>query len=151
IVFISSSTESLPLAEVVANNLRYVADTVIWDEGPFHLSQGSLSALDEAADRVDFAVVLLTPDDVVTKRGQTYPAARDNTLFELGFFMGRLGIDHVFMIYDRGSGLLLPSNLAGITAATYAARPDGDLEAALGPPSTQVVQAIRRELAGGAP
>jgi len=150
-VFISCSTEALPLAEVVANDLRYVADTVIWDQGAFHLSQGSLDALDEAADRVDFAVVILTPDDVVTRRGVTSPAARDNTIFELGFFMGMLGIQRVFMVYDRGSGLVLPSNLSGITAATYSTRADGDLEAALGPAATQVMLAIRRELAGAAP
>ncbi len=45
---------------------------------------------------VPFAVVLLTPDDIGCKKGGTpNPRARQNVLLELGYFVGRLGRNHV--------------------------------------------------------
>jgi steroid delta-isomerase-like uncharacterized protein len=137
-VFIASSVEGLSIAEAIAVDLQYVADVTIWDEGVFHLSEGSLAALDAEADQADFAIAVLTADDMTTKRGRSYPVARDNVLFELGFFMGRLGTNRTFMVYSRDSSPTLPSDLQGITAATFADRADGNLEAALGPVSTQI-------------
>jgi predicted nucleotide-binding protein len=50
---------------------------------------------DEAAD-VGFAVVLMTPDDHGGIAGKTTrPRARQNVIFELGFFIGALGFDCV--------------------------------------------------------
>jgi predicted nucleotide-binding protein len=43
---------------------------------------------------VEFAVVLLTPDDLASSKatpGETHERARQNVIFELGFFIGRLG------------------------------------------------------------
>jgi predicted nucleotide-binding protein len=45
---------------------------------------------------VGFAVVLLTPDDESYKKGEAAkPRARQNVLLELGYFIGRLGRQHV--------------------------------------------------------
>ena len=44
--------------------------------------------------QVSFAVVLLTPDDIGGRHGQLdglQPRARQNVIFELGFFLGKLG------------------------------------------------------------
>jgi hypothetical protein len=51
---------------------------------------------EEAAD-IGFAVVLMTPDDQGGKAGETAtaPRARQNVVFELGFFYGALGAAHV--------------------------------------------------------
>ena len=65
----------------------------VWDQGVFPLSEGTLPALDAVADQSDFAVVVLTPDDVTPKRGQAYDVPRDNVLFELGFLMGCIGVE----------------------------------------------------------
>jgi predicted nucleotide-binding protein len=64
---------------------------------------------------VDFAVVLLTPDDVgaeAAKADQLNPRARQNVLLELGFFVGRLGRSHVCAIHK--GPLELPSDYLGV-------------------------------------
>ena len=145
-VFIASSVEGLPIAEAIAGDLQFLADVTIWDQGVFPLSEGTLPALDAVADQSDFAIVVLTADDRTTKRGQTYPVPRDNVLFELGFFMGRLGVDRTYMVYSRDNPPTLPSDLAGITPATFAERADGNLAAAVGPAITQIRQAMQTVL-----
>jgi predicted nucleotide-binding protein len=141
-VFIASSVEGLPIAEAIAVDMQYVADVTIWDQGVFHLSEGTLAALDAVANHSDFAIVVLTADDLTTKRGQTHSVPRDNVIFELGFFMGRLGIERTFMVYSRDHSPTLPSDLAGVTAATYAERADGNLGAAVGAAVTQIKEAM---------
>lgn len=50
---------------------------------------------EEAAD-IGFAIVLMTPDDHGGKVGEeTRPRARQNVVFELGFFIGALGPERV--------------------------------------------------------
>ena len=143
-VFIASSVEGLPIANAIAEDLEYVADVTIWDEGVFPLSGGTLAELDAAADESDFAVVVLTADDVTVKRGREYPSPRDNVLFELGLFMGRLGVDHTFMVYSRDEPPSLPTDLVGVTAATYAERSDNNIDAEVGPATTQIMNAMKR-------
>ena len=142
-VFIASSVEGLPIAEAIALDLQFVADVTIWDQGVFPLSAGTLPALAAVADQSDFAIVVLTADDRTTKRGQTSPVPRDNVLFELGFFMGRLGVDRTYMVTSRDHPPTLPTDLAGITPATFAERADGNLAAAIGPASTQIRHAMQ--------
>jgi predicted nucleotide-binding protein len=67
----------------------------------------------EAHGQVDFAVVLLTPDDVGCAKGGTLePRARQNVLLELGYFLGRLGRANVCAL-KRGT-LEIPSDFAGV-------------------------------------
>jgi hypothetical protein len=49
---------------------------------------------------VDFAVVVMTPDDLgkATDASDLTPRARQNVVFELGFFIGALGPDRVAAI-----------------------------------------------------
>lgn len=71
--------------------------------------------LEHYAD-VDFAVILLTPDDVggvkTFSPDKLQPRARQNVVLELGFFVGRLGRRHVCALY-KGS-LELPSDYLGV-------------------------------------
>lgn len=56
----------------------------------------------EASSEVGFAVVLLTPDDVGYPRDKSDQAAyraRQNVIFELGYFMGKLGRKRVAALY----------------------------------------------------
>jgi predicted nucleotide-binding protein len=67
----------------------------------------------EAHGQVDFAVVLLTPDDEgCAKGGKPEPRARQNVLLELGYFLGRLGRDKVCAL-KRGT-VEIPSDFAGV-------------------------------------
>ena len=89
-VFIGSSSEGLPMAKVISELLKTEAETTIWHEGVFGLGQGTLESLVNALDNFDFAVLVLTPDDMVESRDQTWQSPRDNVLFECGLFMGHL-------------------------------------------------------------
>jgi predicted nucleotide-binding protein/predicted ester cyclase len=146
-VFIGSSVEGLAVAEAIEFDLQFFADVTLWDQGVFHLSQGTLAALQQAAANSDFAILVLTADDVTTRRGQTYLTARDNVIFELGFFMGHLGPERTFIVYSRDNSPTLPSDLAGITVATFAERADGNMDAAVGPASIQIRDAMRAVMA----
>jgi predicted nucleotide-binding protein len=67
---------------------------------------------------VGFAVVLLTPDDEGYKKGEAArPRARQNVLLELGFFIGRLGRQHVCAL-KRGD-VELPSDFGGVVYETF--------------------------------
>jgi Predicted nucleotide-binding protein containing TIR-like domain len=92
----------------------------------------------------DFALFVLTPDDLTQIRGSQLHTARDNVIFELGLFIGRLGVDRTFFIVPRGQeDLHLPSDLVRITPATFdPARPDKKYQAALGPACNEVRKAM---------
>ena len=90
-IFIGSSVEGLDVAREVELQLQFDAITTIWKDGVFGLGTGTLEALMNALDQFDFAVMILSPDDMTESRDQSYAFPRDNVLFELGLFMGRLG------------------------------------------------------------
>ncbi|XXX76399.1 TIR domain-containing protein [Sorangium sp. So ce134] len=144
-IFIGSSVEGLRVAEHIQLGLDYDADCTVWSQGVFGLSGGTLESLCSAIRDFDFAVLVLTPDDLVQKRSQTVNSPRDNVLFELGLFMGALGRERTFIVYCRDEPIGLPSDLAGVTAATFARRADGNLQAALGAVCTQIRNAVSRE------
>jgi len=52
-------------------------------------------------------------------RGTVTPRARDNVVFEIGLFVGRLTLKRVFLVRPAGAVIALPSDWAGITAASY--------------------------------
>ena len=82
-IFIGSSTEGLKFAEAIQFNLDHVADCTIWSQGVFGLSRGTLEELVRGAKNYDYAILVLTADDVTTRRGVAGNSPRDNVLFEL--------------------------------------------------------------------
>jgi predicted nucleotide-binding protein len=67
----------------------------------------------EAHAEVDFAVVLLTPDDVGGPiGGAQQPRARQNVILELGYFIGKLGRQNVCAI--KLGDLEIPSDIIGV-------------------------------------
>lgn len=72
----------------------------------------------EANSDVSFAIVLLTPDDEGRAKdvGQLEPRVRQNVLLELGYFIGRLGREHVCAL-KRGI-VEIPSDFAGVVWET---------------------------------
>lgn len=68
----------------------------------------------------DFALAIAQPDDVVRSRKKMQPTLRDNVLFELGLFMGKLTRHRAILIHPRVSSLKLPSDLHGLTLLSYA-------------------------------
>ncbi len=143
-LFIGSSSEGLKVAEYLQVALEGYCEATIWRQGVFDLSQGILEGLVAACKQFDFAALVLTPDDMVTKRGSRNRAARDNVLFELGLFMGSLGRERTFIVYCRDEKIDLPSDLAGVTAATFPKREDGNMGAALNPVAIKIREAIKK-------
>ena len=143
-VFIGSSTEGLETAKAIQVLLDRSCEPEIWSQGIFGLSSGSLESLVSALDRFDFAVLVVSPDDTAVSRGSAKNVPRDNIIFELGLFIGGLGRDRTFMVFDRTRPPDLPSDLAGVTAATYEPHGSGNLDAALGAACTKIERAIVR-------
>jgi predicted nucleotide-binding protein len=140
-VFIGSSSEGRDIARAVAGQLKIDAEANIWTDGLFSPTYGTLESLIKQLDNFDFAIFVLSPDDKVTVRGRRYTAPRDNALFELGLFMGRLGRDRTFIVHPEDARLKLPSDLAGITTCQYQHR--DNLAAALNDACTPIIHAIR--------
>lgn len=126
-VFVGSSVEGLKIAQAVQRRLDYAADVDIWDQATFDLSSVTIEALEDRCRTADFAIFVLTPDDVKIKREKKTAAARDNVVFELGLFAGTLGRKRCFLVHDREQKIDLPSDLAGITPATFRVQGTGDL------------------------
>src|ERR1035441_485913 len=117
-LFIGSSKEGLRIAHAAEVHLRAESEVTLWNAGLFPLMHGTLEALVNSLDRFDFAVLVVTPDDLVTSRNETTLRGRDNVMFELGLFMGRLGRSRTFILCDP-KAVNLPSDLAGVTVAVY--------------------------------
>jgi predicted nucleotide-binding protein len=146
LVFIGSSVEGLEVAQALQEGLEHVAETTLWSQGVFGLSDGTLETLDDIAREYDFAVLVLSPDDLTTKRGAQKPSARDNVLLELGLFIGALGRRRTFIVYARDTEIHLPTDLAGVTPATFASkRTDRNLTAAVGPVCTKITRELKRQ------
>lgn len=145
-LFIGSSSENLDLAYAAQEELERDAEVTVWNQGGFELSKSAMENLMDTLDEVDFGLFVLAPDDVTEIRDQRKPVVRDNVIFELGLFIGRLGRERSYMVVPQGVGdLHLPTDLLGITPASYDAdRQDGNLRAALGPACSRVRNAMRK-------
>jgi hypothetical protein len=140
-VFIGSSSEGLNVAREVEQQLQEDAVTTIRNDAVFGLGIGALESLMNALDQFDFGVMVLSPDDLTQSRERNYASPRDNVVFELGLFMGRLGRSRTFIVHEKDADLKLPSDLAGITVSPYRKR--DNLSAALSPTCTPIIKAIR--------
>src|SRR5690242_3016904 len=120
-VFIGSSTEGIDVAECL--NLRLVkeCETVPWNGSPFAISETYIASLEKALANVEFAVLVVTPDDLREKRGDESRIPRDNVVFELGLFMGRLGRERTFIVCDPAT-VQLPTDLLGVATAEFDSR-----------------------------
>ena len=119
-LFVICSAEALPIAREIETVFDHDPfSIVIWTDGVFRASHYPIEALEAQLDQSDFAIAIAAPDDVTTSRGTSMPSPRDNVIFELGMFIGRLGRHRSFLLEPRGEEIKLPSDLSGITVLTY--------------------------------
>ena len=143
-LFIGLSSEGLEFARAVRTSLTDDAEITLWNEGFFGLGNTFIETLVTALPRFDFALLVLTPDDLLESRAAEMFSPRDNVLFELGLFMGRLGRARTFILHQRSPAPKIPSDLAGVTTATYEwPRQDMNYVAAVGPACDSVRRALR--------
>lgn len=114
-IFIGSSSEGLEVAKAVKSLMEPKFEVDIWNENVFQLNQSYLESLLIAASLYDFAILILTPDDLLKSRGKQYKTARDNVVFEHGLFLGRLGPRRAFILCEENVKIL--SDFAGITVS----------------------------------
>ncbi|MFH0782326.1 MAG: nucleotide-binding protein [Pseudomonadota bacterium] len=132
-LFVGSSKEGLPFARAIRSRLMHDTEVTLWDEGFFSPGSTFIETLVNSLPRFDFAVLVLTPDDWVRSRNDETLSPRDNVVFELGLFMGRLGRLRTFMVLQADAGTKIPTDLAGVTMAQYCwPREDMNYEAAVG-------------------
>ncbi len=142
-LFIGSSKEGIETARAIEVQLEEDAEVTIWKDGVFGLGKGTLESLAMALDQFDFAVLVLTPDDMTISREIISQSPRDNILLELGMFIGCIGRERTFIVYNRDADLKLPSDLAGVSMADFGERQDKNMIAALGPTCTKIRYGIK--------
>jgi hypothetical protein len=120
------------------------AEITLWNEGFFRLGETFIETLVNALPRFDFALLVLTSDDLVNSRGVEMFGARDNVVFELGLFIGSLGRERTFMLHQANATVKIPSDLSGVSMASYDwPRADNSSVAAVGAACSSVRRAIQ--------
>jgi hypothetical protein len=144
-IFIASSSESRQVAGALQQNLDHVAEVTVWSHDVFQPGEFGLESLIDRLDRAQFAVFVLTGDDQAIVRGKEVSITRDNVLFELGLFMGRLGRERCFVLTPASLSVHIMSDIAGLTRVVFnPKRDDGVLVAATATAAEQIMRAIQR-------
>lgn len=149
-VFIGSARESIHYVDAIHEQLSYISEVTPWSAGAFPAGEYTMESLERQLDENDFAVFVFSPDDVVTMREKTIFKTRDNTLFELGLFWGRLRRGRVFYIIPERipdqegvEGFHLPSDLDGLSVLRYEIRRDQNFDAAVNRACRRIKQKIQ--------
>jgi len=146
-VFIASSSEAEAVAKAarlqLLQELGESVEVRPWSK-TFELSDTFMESLEKEIEQADFAVLVLTPDDITASRGRRKKAPRDNLVFELGLFMGRLGRKRCYLLRQKGHDLKLPTDLLGVESAAFTPPADGDWKTALGATCARIGESIAR-------
>lgn len=144
-LFLGCSAESLVVAQEIQLGLKHdKINAVVWTDGVFGPSSVTIDALLTEVNESDFAVFVFNPDDKVISREHQFDSPRDNTIFELGLFMGRLERNRSFIVKETNSDVKIPTDLLGITPLTYIYRNGNDLTTAIAPVCTELRKVIKK-------
>lgn len=147
-IFIASSTEGIKIAETIQEILEQndELETFIWTQDVFTPSSFYLKSLYDTLILCQFGIFVFSPDDTIKQRDIEYKVSRDNVIFELGLFMGKLGYENCFIIKPKFiNNFHLPSDLFGLHVLDYNNnRKDENLISALGPTCAKIRRAISK-------
>lgn len=120
VLFIGSSSEALKIVDAVHSiTSRRKVIPRAWTDGVFEATSTAIESLVALSQEADFAVLILTADDVTVSRGLKKPSPRDNIVFELGLLMGEIGRERVFILKPKNVDIRIPSDLLGVTWLEY--------------------------------
>ena len=127
-IFVVHGHDGAPKAEVARFIERLGFEAIILHERP-NKGRALITKFREEAAGVGFAVVLMTPDDLgkAEKAVDLNQRARQNVVFELGFFIGKLGPERVAALVK--GDIELPSDYDGVV---YISLDNGDWQTKLG-------------------
>lgn len=113
--FIVHGHDEESLAELVGfvrDDLAFPDPVVLRDKGS--ATSTLIEKVEAESAKTDVVFVLLTPDDQVIEGGKIVFHARQNVLFEFGYFLGLLGRGTGRIILLKKGGVALPSDLGGL-------------------------------------
>ena len=121
-IFVASSSEREPLAQEFATLVETALGTgamvELW-RSKFDFSDTAIESLESIAEEADFAIIVMTGDDVTISRDKESMSPRDNLVLELGLFIGALGRKRSFVLREDKNNLKLPTDILGITVVTF--------------------------------
>lgn len=119
-IFLASSSEARDWANALALLMARGNWALVlpWFFSTFEPGVPILASLVENTRDVQFAVILYTGDDTTESRGIVSDAPRDNMVFELGFFIAKLGAERVVLVCPRDAPKI-PSDYAGYGVLTF--------------------------------
>lgn len=120
-IFAISSAEALPVAMTGVAQFKHEDnfEYLPWPAEVFRTSSYPMDDLEAELSRADFAVAIAQDDDMSTSRSTRTRVPRDNVIFELGLFMGRLGRKRTVLMVPKGTDVKLPSDLKGLSVVHY--------------------------------
>ena len=142
-LFIMSSSEARKVAYGLRAGLEHDVFSTVWDEGVFFAGGYPLEALEKQVKESDFAVAIAEPDDFLESRGVRAPTVRDNVLFELGLFMGKLTRYRTILVHPKVKNLKLPSDLQGLTLIPYEAGDESTIPDRIAPVCDKVRELVK--------
>jgi CRP/FNR family cyclic AMP-dependent transcriptional regulator len=118
-VFVISSREAIDVVETIENAFANNDDiqVVAWKNDVFRVANYPLEDLERELELADFAVAVAHADDLATIRRKRHSVPRDNVIFEMAYFMGRLGRRRSILM--EPSNVKLPSDYEGVTTIRY--------------------------------
>jgi predicted nucleotide-binding protein len=118
-IFIVHGSDTLR-AESVAHTVSTATGrrTIILRDQP-NLGQTLIEKFESHAAAASYAIIVLTPDDHGSRADETgtRPRARQNVVFEMGFFCGLIGRRNVCVLIRPG--VEKPSDMDGIVYITF--------------------------------
>ncbi len=145
VVFVACSTETLPVAREIQTAFDH--DQIViefWIDGIFNASNTAIEDLTNLLGRIDFAVVLITPDDKTSSRSVENFSPRDNVVFELGLAIGAIGRTRTVMLVTRGNEMKMPSDLLGVRPIDYPLGESSTLRSRLGPACNEIRKLVNQ-------
>jgi predicted nucleotide-binding protein len=117
--FVISSREAIDVVETIENAFSNNDDIQIaaWKNDVFKVANYPLEDLEHELELADFAVAVAHADDLATIRKKRHSVPRDNVIFELAYFMGRLGRRRSILM--EPANVKLPSDYDGVTTIRY--------------------------------
>ena len=145
-IFMICSAEALPIARAIRVGLSHDAEIVLWnDEMVFAPGGYPIETLEDQVNSADFGIALAEPDDLQISRDKKSAVPRDNVIFELGFFMSRLGRHRTILLVPEKADVKLPSDFKGLTPLPYDACADFKrLPTALGPTIDKILTVVAK-------